>query len=232
MRALTHLRRNAVAYVALTAAISTGGAYAAEKISSRDVAKSAIRSKHVKDGTLQPADFASTVRGGEAAAGATGPQGPQGPQGPAGQQGQQGQQGPEGPQGARGEAGISAFEESIPSGTTVTGSFGHQQPLATGKQVTFHVSLPVPAPEALSNDRVNFAAFGPGGSELDPECVGSRNQPTAPPGKVCLYYAGTSGTATLEGLGSERHGFAVKMVANGGNPDFVGVSGTWAYTAP
>lgn len=81
MNALTHIRRNAIAYVALVAAIGTGGAYAADKITSKHLAKNAVKAKHIKDGSVGTADVgdgslrAVDFAGGELPRGDTGPQG-------------------------------------------------------------------------------------------------------------------------------------------------------------
>jgi hypothetical protein len=89
MNALRHLRRNAVAYVALIAAIGTGAAYAADKITSRQIAKNAIKAKHIKNGQVGTADVADgglraiDFAGGELPRGEQGPAGPAGPQGEA-----------------------------------------------------------------------------------------------------------------------------------------------------
>jgi hypothetical protein len=225
-KTLNHLSRNAVAYVALVAAVGTGSAFAAEKIGSRDVAKNAIRSKHVKDGSLRPADFASGALAG-GAVGATGPQGPRGPEGPQGAPGAPGAQGP------KGEAGAAIFDGPIPSGKTVTGVFGHQAPLASGKKIITWVSLPVRAPAALSTADVNFDPNVTDATDKDATCTGSVGAPTAPPGKVCLYASGSSGTSAVEGAADNNpYGFKVEMTSNGGNVDFVRIAGTWAYTAP
>jgi hypothetical protein len=53
---LGHLRANAVAYAALFIALGGAGAWAAEKIGSNDLAKNAVRSKHVKDGQVRTRD--------------------------------------------------------------------------------------------------------------------------------------------------------------------------------
>jgi len=65
-----------VAYLALFAALATGGAYAADKIGSGDiakkavkskhVAKNAIKSKHVKNNDLKIADLADEAKGARA----------------------------------------------------------------------------------------------------------------------------------------------------------------------
>ena len=91
---------NVVLAVALFLALG-GSSYAAVKLTkgsvkSRHVAKDAITSKKVKNGSLRARDF----RAGELPAGPTGPTGDRGPAGP---QGAQGPQGPPGP--ATGAAG-------------------------------------------------------------------------------------------------------------------------------
>ncbi len=101
----------AIATIALLFA-TAGVAPAARKlITGKDIKRGAVESKHVKDHTLQSADFAAGVlpdAGGGGAAGPMGPQGPVGPLGPEGAPGEQGQQGdpgvigPDGPQGAPG----------------------------------------------------------------------------------------------------------------------------------
>jgi hypothetical protein len=224
MKALTHLRRNAVAYVALVAALGTGSAFAAgELVGSKQIAKSAIRAKHIKDGQVNSADVKdASLLAGDFAPGEL-PRGQQGPAGPAGPAG------PEGPQGPRGEDGTSVFDDTIPSGETVTGYFGHQAPLATGKKIRFGTSFPVPAPQGPSE--VNFHP-GSSGGESDPTCTGTHLHPTAPPGKVCLYAEGGSGIGTISGDATGRYGFMVEMTSSGSNNDFVRTSGTWAYTAP
>ena len=59
---LTHLRRNAVAYLALLVALSTGTAYAAASIPNGSVTaaklhKNAVTSTKIKNGTIKPKDI-------------------------------------------------------------------------------------------------------------------------------------------------------------------------------
>jgi hypothetical protein len=214
MNPIKHLRRNAVAYVALFASLGTGSAYAAHQITGKDIARNAITSKHVKNGSLQAVDFARGVL----ASGAQGPRGPQGPQGDTG------------PKGDKGDPGSSVFDGSLPSGKTMTGHFAAELPLASGKQAAFGVSFPVPAP-LLANSDVNFA---PGGTAIDgnPDCTGSFDRPTAPPGDVCLYEGGEVGVSAVQASSGDRYGFTFAITSSGADPDHVGVVGTWAYTAP
>jgi hypothetical protein len=58
-----HIRSNVVAYVALFAALGGTGAWAADKITSKDIAKNAVRSKHIKNGQVKKRDLASGLRG-------------------------------------------------------------------------------------------------------------------------------------------------------------------------
>ena len=96
-----------VAYLALFVAVATGGAYAADNlIGSKDIAKNAVKSKHIGKGQVKNADLAAdavtspkvangSLLGEDFAAG----------QLPQGAQGAQGARGAEGAQGARGPAG-------------------------------------------------------------------------------------------------------------------------------
>lgn len=65
MNPLAHFRRNAVAYLALFVALGSGTAYAAGQITGRDIAKNAVRAKHIKDGQVRNAEL-----GGNAVTGA------------------------------------------------------------------------------------------------------------------------------------------------------------------
>lgn len=56
-RMVRHLRSNVVAYLALFVALGGAGAYAADKIGSRDIAKNAIKSKHIKNNKVSSADL-------------------------------------------------------------------------------------------------------------------------------------------------------------------------------
>ena len=74
-------------------------------------------------------------------------------------------------------------------------------------------------------------------SDADASCTGNANEPTAPPGKVCLYlasnYEGNALTAQGTALAntSGTRGFTVLAAPNAA-PGPVDVAGVWAYTAP
>lgn len=132
------------------------------------------------------------------------------------------------------------YGQTIPPGATATGAFGGRQQ-DRGEDVDYVevVSLPLPAPRPLADEDVNFAerenniALGDG----DPACTGTIREPTAPPGKVCLYASVLSASEdSLRGealtfFAGNRHGFRV-VGAAGGRPGVVSILGTWAYTAP
>lgn len=60
-RTRDHIRRHVVGYLALFVALGGTGAWAADKITSKDIAKNAVRSKHIKAGQVKAAD-ANLVR--------------------------------------------------------------------------------------------------------------------------------------------------------------------------
>ena len=81
MHPIDHLRRNAVAYLALFVALG-GTSYAAVKlpaasVGARELKANAVTARTVKDGSLLARDFKT----GQLPAGPQGPQGPQGPKG-------------------------------------------------------------------------------------------------------------------------------------------------------
>ena len=76
-------------------------------------------------------------------------------------------------------------------------------------------------------------------------CSGSVANPTAPPGKVCIYSNegpnGTRSNATLTGFklsaagvntDADSYGFEIRIVDAGIVPGTLRAEGTWAYTAP
>ena len=127
---ITHLRRNLIAYLALFVALGAGTAYAATKITSKQVAKSAIKSKHIKDNALTGADINEgtldlpRAAGAPGIEGAAGPQGPQGAEGPVGPRGATGPQGPAGADGQDGEDGA----PGAPGKDGTVGATGPQGP--------------------------------------------------------------------------------------------------------
>ncbi len=196
------------------------------------------------------ASLAASEGGGDAKSsakrGKRGPKGPPGPRGPIGPAGPQGALGPKGDQGERGPEGLpgtSVFAGTIPSGGKVTGAWGGRTMQVPGLQNNplFTYSFPAPAPVGLTDEQVNFGAATAEMSDNDPACTGDVNNPTAPPGKVCIYVnaasrdntelAGFSLIAGNPPQSGDRFGFTVRMI-NEGAADHMSAVGTWAYTAP
>jgi hypothetical protein len=133
------------------------------------------------------------------------------------------------------------------SGTTLTGAWGGRYPNPNfgGETVSYllSVSFPVPAPVGLLGEEVNFAPSGLGvSSEGDSDCTGSVDNPTAPPGRVCIYLSEVSNVGSLGGFAlsklpggraMDRFGFLVRIIGNPtANQKMMTAMGTWAYTAP
>jgi hypothetical protein len=101
-----------IASIALFAAVGGGTATAAKLITGKDIARSAVTGKHVKDRSLTAADFRDSLTGPQGPAGPTGATGPRGPvgatgdRGAVGEEGPRGTEGPTGKQGERGERGL------------------------------------------------------------------------------------------------------------------------------
>ena len=212
-------------------------------------AASLITGKQIKDGTIQLKDLSASAK--KALRGTPGPRGPQGETGAQGQPGPQGSTGPAGAKGDKGDPGTSLFDAAtIPSGVTVRGSWGGRYIAAIGAAGTqqnsylLTYSFPLRAPQGIADSDVQFGAMtaGPVG-DADPACTGSVPNPTAPPGKVCIYVEeATRSNSTLTGFklraasgssnAGDSYGFVVRMVDNGIVPGTMRAEGTWAYTAP
>lgn len=226
---MRHLRRPSpalsVSFAAVFIALSgTAVALQAKSVGSKQIKKSAVKSKHVSDGSLKAQDIAAGALG--QLEGDPGPPGSQGPRGP------------------QGDPGTSIFDSTIPAGKTVTGAWGGRlMPADTvdPNNPLLTYSFPVRAPEPLIDLEVNFGAETPGDSDADPGCAGSIDAPTAPPGNVCIYVDGDNlnNTSSLAGFalvpGADREanalGFIVRILAADNEGSFR-AEGTWAYTAP
>jgi hypothetical protein len=158
----------------------------------------------------------------EPAASGGGGGGAPGPAGPAGPAGAVGPAGPAGPAGAAAVAGV-------PSGTTVIGSAGLDDD-ATTAGADFAFTFMVPG-LPLANFDVGFApdvlATLP-----DASCTGTAANPTAPPGKVCVYRFVSGGASSLrvDAIGPvDGRAVQVTFRSASAGDSFLYVS--WAYTA-
>ncbi len=208
--------------LALTLALSTGGAYAAGLITSGDIAKNAVTTKHIKNGTVKERDLNTAVKAKLNTSGAAGLVGPAGATGATGATG------------GTGPRGFSAWD-TIPSGVTV---FGQEFANLRGTAGVINVNLPAAAPTPLFDEAINFAGNSSVTTDDDATCTGTYGNPTAPAGKVCLYNfaLGSTGTATVaEGTSwtGSTLGTRAFYADYSGAPSNVGeVFFTWAYTAP
>lgn len=207
--------------LALVLALGTGGAYAADMITGKDIARNAVSSQHIKNGKVNIKDLSASIRTRLNSSGVAGPSGATGPAGPAG---------PVGPEGPRG---VSAWD-TIPSGVTIE---GQEFAALRGTDGTINVSLPAAAPLPLTDATVNFAGSSRVTQDDDPSCTGTYREPSAPAGKVCVYadsvgraqWAKASAWDDL-GVSLQRRAFYVDFADA---PTDVGyVWFTWAYTAP
>jgi len=123
--------------LALVLALGTGGAYAVNTVTAKDIRPGAVKTRHLAKGAVKPARIAKgAVRAPKVANGAVRPRhlhpalraqiattGTAGPSGPAGPEGPQGPPGPAGPAGPVGPAGgFSGLEvETMTSGSIAVG---------------------------------------------------------------------------------------------------------------
>lgn len=231
-----HVRSQLVGYFALFVALG-GVSYAAvalpkNSVGSRqikngqvkhtDIAKNAVTSVNVKDGSLLSADF----KPGQLVAGAPGPQGPAGVQGP------KGDTGAPGAPGANGADFTTAT--TLGSGQTLTGQWsisgGAPPSTYVNDAVTFRIPLHAGIPAANTH-------YVPDGGTTAP-CTGTAAAPTAPAGHLCIYnsYGGPySFYGVLEGegpAGTSTSGFTIYLETTGSSADLYGTRGTWALKTP
>jgi hypothetical protein len=223
---------NVAASAALFLALG-GSAYAAIELPANSVGTKQIRAHAVTLKKINPGALKAL-------------KGDQGPVGPQGLKGDAGGTGPTGATGVTGMPGTSVFASTIPSGTTVTGAWGMRDiaPQLAGNNnpievVSFPVKAPVPLTDATVNTGANTAAGDP-----DPSCTGTADNPTAPPGEVCVYIS-TASNASVTGFAlsnpgsgvssaADAYGFTVRLLDAGtvGDTSTLKAFGTWAYTAP
>jgi hypothetical protein len=228
----------------------TGGAYAAKKYL-------ITSTKQISPGVLKQLRGKAGVVGAPGVAGAQGAQGPAGPAGPAGSAGAKGETGPAGPKGekgatggagvagakgATGATGVSGFTETLPKGKTETGTWGDTLSgiprTGTPEEVWVPISFPIPlaagSEEAFFlNEEATASAAGTGG------CTGSVENPTAPPGKLCVYTAAENNKNikadpffVFNGVfGYQPSGTVLRFFVTAEPANFQ-MNGAWAVTAP
>jgi hypothetical protein len=240
------LALGAVALV-LTLTVGAGGTIN-RLITGRDVSDNSLTSADIRNGTIGAADLKrSLVRSLRGPQGRRGPEGTPGERGPGGLRGSEGPGGPKGDAGPRGErglrgtAGTSAFE-TVPGGQTIRGVIGLDVDAAAGGgDWGVLTSMPMPAPFVLEDDdvlvdiegRVEIDPANPGTAptttdEGNAECEGSPTNPTAPPGRVCIYVRHSTNAVDLFGYGvNSTQGFKLNFTNSSAGDSFV--DATWAY---
>jgi hypothetical protein len=218
------------------------------------------------------------AKGATGPAGAQGPAGPAGAKGDAGANGANGAAGPTGPTGtagakgatgAAGATGFSGFTETLPSKKAETGTWSISQSNTSSFRNTYtSISFPIPlAAEGVEGSAFAFTQaqtaneeFGKEAGEactveagnplcIDTGCEGTVTEPTAPPGKLCIYTA-TSEEENMEGKNFHvlspdstvfnGYGISGAVLAgpfSGGAasteaPGYFEAFGSWAVTAP
>ncbi|HEX8101053.1 MAG TPA: hypothetical protein VF533_00435 [Solirubrobacteraceae bacterium] len=224
-----------IASIALFVSLG-GGAYAAAKIGSKDIKKSAVRSKHIKNHTIGLRDISRktqiALRGQGGNVGPAGPRGPAGLKGATGKRGKRGLTGKTGPQGPPGP-----YPEALPAGKTVRGTYAATGTVtAAGQAVEAGITYPI----ALG--AVPAVHFVSAGTPVPPECPGDPANPGAAPGHLCVFESEVTGPARPRELfdpsrtdaagknAANRFGFGVRVISD--NAAAVGSQGTWAVTAP
>ena len=238
-----------IATLALVFAM-TGGAYAAKKYlitSTKQISPSVLKSLRGKAGAAGApgaagAQGAQGPAGPAGAAGAGGAKGETGPAGAKGEKGTSGAAGAPGAKGATGASGATGFTERLPKGKTETGTWGDTLsgiPLKeTPEEVWVPISFPIPlatgSEEAFFlNEEATASAAGTGG------CTGSVENPTAPPGKLCVYTAAENNTNikappffVFNGVfGYQPSGTVLRFFVTAEPANFQ-MNGAWAVTAP
>ena len=136
------------------------------------------------------------------------------------------------------DASSGAAWKVIPSGVTVTGdaSFDGVGTWAGSNLADFrYVDLPGMPPTPLTSATVRFQTNPVVSvSARDTACTGSYANPTAPPGKVCVYLHSSSGVSNLMGWNSDGsgRGFSISYVPTVGSSSDMFFKASWAYTAP
>jgi hypothetical protein len=156
--------------------------------------------------------------------GPPGPQGIQGSTGAAGAAGAPGAAGPRGPQGVQGEVGPPGpFPDTLPSGKTLTGVYATI--MSTGSTGLDAETFAYPLASAPTAHFIGIFAQAP------PGCPGTRSNPRALPGNLCVYAAlgGSAADAvSIENPETNLPGASVRGFQAVGTTS----SGTWAVTAP
>jgi hypothetical protein len=162
-----------------------------------------------------------------------------------GERGEQGEPGPEGKAG---------FTKELPGGATETGTWGADFQNVTKGTVYYNtdaVSFPIPLPIALEKEHTHYVTLEEqqkqNGKTAPAECQGTVEKPTAAKGTFCVYEGEAAApTGVIAFLVSAIHppgslffsegvgtvGAELSIEYRGPEEEIVGITGTWAVTAP
>jgi hypothetical protein len=137
-----------------------------------------------------------------------------------------------GAQGPAGPRGVSAWEP-VPPGVTITGTALWRRPMSNGQISWETVTMGARPAVPLVLETIGFQnspVVAP--ADVDPDCTGSADTPTAPPGQLCAYVIVSSGVTTVSAIPppDDYGNFSVSFTANGASQVYLQVA--WAYTAP
>jgi hypothetical protein len=198
---------NVMSTIAVFSLVGGASAFAAvelakNSVGTKQIKKNAINSAKVKNGSLLAGDF----KAGQLPKGATGPQGPKGDIGPAG-----------------------PLLETLPSGKSEKGAYGFASTRFESGGLVYTPGIETSYPIPISfKPTIQIVKSG---AASTPQCPGSRTQPSAAPGFLCLYEEREDVQLSVENLPAEGHfGFLVFFLANKG--ENYEDHGTWAVTAP
>ncbi len=211
----SHIKGNAIAYVALFIALG-GTSYAAIKlpansVGNRQLKANAVTTGKVKNGTLRRSDF----KAGQLS-GTLGPRGVAGPTGPAGP--------------------VGSLGGNLPSGVTLRGRFeaGDGGPGGNASGDIVSESISFGARLATAPTRTIIPAPATSGNA---QCPGTVTDPEAAPGQLCIYVGETVNLGGIETIleggrtgSASRQGVGLFVVAAAAGT--FGARGSWAVTAP
>jgi hypothetical protein len=215
---------NVMSSIAVFLVVAGGTAFAASQLGKESVGTKQLKKEAVSLAKINAAAKSSLK-------GATGPKGATGSQGPAG---------PKGDKGDTGDRGLTGEPGPFPSG-----------PLPSGKTLrgTYSIGVHVIAASEYHNTAESFgyylataptAHFIAEGETPPTQCPGTKTEPAAAPGNLCVYEAVDQNTAGTPHIfnpstgvgGAATFGFGVSLETGSS----VGINalsyGSWAVTAP
>ena len=224
-RIVGYVRAHHVAFLVLFLVLG-GTSYAA---SSALLPKNSVGSPQVIDGSLQTKDLSRKAR--TALKGNRGLRGPIGPQGPAGARGATGPQGTQGTQGTQGVQGPPGpFPTTLPADKTITGAFAMSgEATAGGQAMSDNISWSYPL------SAVPTVHVIPSGGAVPAGCSGTRTNPGASSGNLCIFVSGVFNAGTPSTLNPDTQGGGAGLTgawifANSTAAGLEETSGTWAVT--